>query len=459
MTTEQGPEFEELLLRRQILTPNQIERARREQQQNLLPLASNIFRLGLAEERILVEALAEHFGVPGIELSKCVIDTDVLAMVPVAVARAHQVLPLAKEDGAFKVVGANVCRTDVLDELAFATGCTAVAFTSIRTCIKSVIEAAYTARANGEKLWRGAQATETKPHLEIVQPVSSRPAPSMDFDVPSGAFPAIGADALPLPRRADGKARVLAVDDEDEILLLIEHALSASDIEVLTASRGGEVIDILEAEAPDLILLDAMLPEIHGFELCGQIKRSPRYQHTPVMIISAMASGWNFAQDVQRLYGADGFMAKPFSVVELVRWVEETMERIRNRPRSQASAHASRISKIECKRAAQLLHSGQLDEALATAERAVEANPFDARAHFVLGTVFNAKGETYKAISRYERVAELAPSLFHALKNLAVLYERLGFKAKAVEMWTRALEQSPNDRVRKTIKAHLFALL
>ena len=77
----------------------------------------------------------------------------------------------------------------------------------------------------------------------------------------------------------------------------------------------------------------------------------------------------------------------------------------------------------------------------------------------MLATALSKAGKLYEAISEFERVVELAPNQFHALKNLAVLYERQGFKAKAVEMWMRAMEESPNDAVRKTIKEHLIGAL
>jgi tetratricopeptide (TPR) repeat protein len=73
--------------------------------------------------------------------------------------------------------------------------------------------------------------------------------------------------------------------------------------------------------------------------------------------------------------------------------------------------------------------------------------------------VLQSIGDVYQAISEFERVVELAPAMFGALKNLAALYERQGFRAKAVEMWTRALDHSPSDAVRQTIKAHIIGLL
>ena len=182
-------------------------------------------------------------------------------------------------------------------------------------------------------------------------------------------------------------------------------------------------------------------------------------KHLPVLVVSSMADGWNLGQDVRRLFSADGFMAKPFQVASLVRWVEEALVRTARRERRQELAQAIKGSAYESRRAIGFYENGNLDEALSAARRAVRTDPLDARAHFVLGTVLNAIGETYQAISQYERAANLAPSAFYPLKNLAIVYERQGFTAKAIEMWVRALGHCPSDAVRQTIKAHLVGLL
>ena len=68
-------------------------------------------------------------------------------------------------------------------------------------------------------------------------------------------------------------------------------------MEVIRAMRGREALDALRTSQPDLVLLDAMLPEIHGFEICRQIKQSAQYQHVPVVIISAIYTGGTFIRD------------------------------------------------------------------------------------------------------------------------------------------------------------------
>jgi DNA-binding response OmpR family regulator len=260
------------------------------------------------------------------------------------------------------------------------------------------------------------------------------------------------------PRKGD-KPLVLAVDDELEILDIIDKALSHKGMDVVRATRGREALEKLQAHVPDIVLLDAMLPEIHGFEICHKIKQSQQFKHVPVIIISAIYTGWNFITDIKRIYGADDFMAKPFRVMEMVRKVEETLAKSQVRPRSPEVAQAHKQAELLMKEAADALKAGRIDAAVDAAERSSRADPFDPRTHFILGMALHKAGRIYEAISVYERVVELNPSQFAALKNLAVLYERQGFKAKAVETWMRALEQSPSEPVRQTIKAHLIDLL
>ena len=65
-----------------------------------------------------------------------------------------------------------------------------------------------------------------------------------------------------------------------------------------------------------------MLPEIHGFEICRQLKTSERFRHIPVILVSGVHTGWRFAADVKEKYGADEFIEKPFETSELLRRVE-----------------------------------------------------------------------------------------------------------------------------------------
>lgn len=448
----------ELLIRRGAITRSQLDDALVAQGSSLLPLGSTLIRLGYASEAAVAEALADQFGLPGAILSASSIDAEVLAVIPREVAASHRVLPLAFSGGNALNLGlAKPGEKSLLDEIAFASGRSTLPFVVPRIVLDETIQAAYEARARGEPLWRGPESSHSSPHIEVVQ---APPAPDpIEPEAPVLALDSFPEAPLPTPREEGSRPRVLAVDDEPEILEMIGLALGSRGMEVVKATRGRQALDLLRTRSPDLILLDAMLPEIHGFELCSQIKKSEHYRHIPVIMISAIYTGWNFSQDVRRIYGADDYVEKPFSIKEVAHKVEQMLARAGGRPKAPESEKAQREALRAIKHSIERVQAGDVPAAVAAAELAVGADPFEPKAHFVLASSMNAAGRFYEAISAYERVVELAPDQFSALKNLAVLYERQGFKAKAVEMWMRALENSPTDAVRKTIKAHLVDLL
>ena len=441
-----------------MVSPKTLKEALTAQGASLLPLGSTLIRLGAASEEDVVLALAEQHGVPGVVLSRSTLQCDSMGLVPERIASGHRILPLAVEGATLKVALANPADQVLLDEIAFASGKKTLPFVAVRVLLEDAVRRGYQARGEGAGLCHGSEASHEDVFLEVVQPPAPD-APAMEPELSQGAVDEFPKMPPPRPRADHARPRVLVVDDEEAILDIIDRALSHKGMEVFRATRGREALDQLRATNPDLVLLDAMLPEIHGFEICAQIKRSEQYGHIPVIIISAVYTGWNLIQDVKAMYRADDYMTKPFRVMELVRKVEETLGKAKGRPPSPEQAEVHRTVDDQLRRVGEAVRAGQLEEALQAAQAAVKADPFDARAHFTLGTTLHRAGRVYEAIDEYERVVELAPSQFNALKNLAVLYERQGFKSKAVELWMRALNASPTDAVRDTIKAHLIGLL
>lgn len=413
-----------------------------------------------ATEEKVCRALAEQFGVPAVQLSASTLDTAVLSLIPEAVAAGHRVLPMTTNGDVLNLAIANPSDQSLFDEIAFASGKKTLAFVVPRGILDEAVHLAYRAKASGARVWKGPRSTHETPYVSVVTASQKPPPPpsptiAPELDANLNTFPELPA---PQPRASGEKKRILAVDDEVEILDILDTALSARGFEVLRATRGREALEKLRQYAPDIVLLDAMLPEIHGFEICSQIKHSPHYQHTPVIMISAIYTGWNFIQDVKRIHGADDYIEKPFRIMEVVRRVEEVLAAKAGGGSGMDAAAHQRAAQCMAT-ASEALKKGQIEEGVAAAHRAVREDPFDPRAHFLFATALQRAGKLYEAISEYERVVELAPAQFSALKNLAALYERQGFKAKSVEMWTRALEQSPSDAVRQTIKSHLIGLL
>ncbi len=114
--------------------------------------------------------------------------------------------------------------------------------------------------------------------------------------------------------------RVLAVDDEPHILKLIAFSLRSHGFEVLEASDGLSAVAIAEAEQPDLVLLDVMMPACDGYEACRRIKANPATADIPVFMLTAKAQAAE--QQTGLDAGALDYICKPFTPKDLVATVE-----------------------------------------------------------------------------------------------------------------------------------------
>jgi DNA-binding response OmpR family regulator len=114
--------------------------------------------------------------------------------------------------------------------------------------------------------------------------------------------------------------RVLAVDDEPHILKLIAFSLRAHGFEVLEASDGLSAVSVAEAEHPDLILLDVMMPALDGYEACRRIKANPATADIPIFMLTAKAQAAE--QQTGLDAGAMDYICKPFTPKDLVATVE-----------------------------------------------------------------------------------------------------------------------------------------
>jgi DNA-binding response OmpR family regulator len=262
------------------------------------------------------------------------------------------------------------------------------------------------------------------------------------------------AEEVVITVRAAGRRTILVVDDEPEIRLLVQRSLEKHGFAVETAGDGAEAIAKCEALVPDLVLLDAMLPKVHGFEACRRMKSSPVTRHVPVVMMTAVYRGWRFAEDARDAYGAEDYIEKPFRLDDVLRRIEAVLETTAARPRPNAAAAEPHLT-----RGKELLTASRLPEAQASFEAAVQADPYSAEAHAQLARTLRARGDAYSAMTEFERAAELRPGYLPALRALAALYEEKGFRRKSTETLERALAGARDDATRAAIKADLMALL
>jgi DNA-binding response OmpR family regulator len=118
--------------------------------------------------------------------------------------------------------------------------------------------------------------------------------------------------------------RVLVVDDEPNIVLSLEFLMRRAGFEVQVARSGGEALKALEGEPPDLMLLDVMMPEFDGYEVCERIRANPAWRRTKIVMLTAR--GREAERERGLALGADAYVTKPFSTRELVDQVKRMLE-------------------------------------------------------------------------------------------------------------------------------------
>lgn len=127
-----------------------------------------------------------------------------------------------------------------------------------------------------------------------------------------------------------GMTRILVIEDETDIRQVLEYNLRTAGYEVILAERGREGMLLAREQRPDLILLDLMLPDVAGTEICRAIKIHPSTRATPVVMLTAR--GEEIDRVVGFELGADDYVTKPFSVRELVLRIRAVLRRSETRP-------------------------------------------------------------------------------------------------------------------------------
>jgi DNA-binding response OmpR family regulator len=112
------------------------------------------------------------------------------------------------------------------------------------------------------------------------------------------------------------KPKVLVVDDEPDAVELVAFNLKAAGMEVTTAAEGNEALKKARALLPNLIILDLMLPEVDGIEICKILRRDPKTSGIPIIMLTAKANETDRVVGLE--IGADDYVTKPFSPRELV---------------------------------------------------------------------------------------------------------------------------------------------
>ncbi len=118
--------------------------------------------------------------------------------------------------------------------------------------------------------------------------------------------------------------KILIVDDEPSIIVPVQFLMEQNGYDVMVAFSGEEAMEIIAEKKVDLILLDIMLPVIDGFEVCQRVRENPRWNKIKIILLTALGSDANVEKGLA--LGADAYITKPFSNIEIVDKVKELLE-------------------------------------------------------------------------------------------------------------------------------------
>ncbi|MEE4297071.1 MAG: response regulator [Wenzhouxiangella sp.] len=118
--------------------------------------------------------------------------------------------------------------------------------------------------------------------------------------------------------------KVLLADQDDNLLISLEYVLQRIGLEVIKSRDSGQMVRMAELENPELIIADALMPGLSGFELCQQLRASSICAETPIILLSGRARDTDITK--AKALGADALLIKPFPIQSLIDEVERLTE-------------------------------------------------------------------------------------------------------------------------------------
>jgi two-component system phosphate regulon response regulator PhoB len=216
-------------------------------------------------------------------------------------------------------------------------------------------------------------------------------------------------------------AHILVVDDEPDISALVAYHLAREAYRVRTAANGVEALRAVEAERPDLVVLDLMLPGMPGLEVLGELRRRPETADLPVILLTARREERDRIEGLR--LGADDYVAKPFSAQELVLRVAAVLRRVRQAPPAVLGGKVLRVGPFA------------LDAAAARAEvggRALDLTPTELR---LLEVLMERRGRVQSRRQLLQAVWEVTANIHTRTVDMHVqrLRHKLGEEADWIE--------------------------
>ncbi len=424
------------------------------------------------ELRALVAASLKH-GVPPVDLTAMRLALPELDVMPLEIARRHKALALLSRESSLFVAMADPSDSKAREELEFVCGRKLIAFVADRERLEGVIDRAYEARSRGDVEFDGDNVragtaapspplaaarvaslsktlTGTLPNLLAESASSSRPVRAEGRSVPLP--PTVPAFA---PSTRGGPWSVWVAGSSPSLGAAVE-ALNFLGCAVQVLAAPKVLRAALEGGAPDVVFVEAGASGLVAADVLEALRGASTTQPVPVLVLTATEPSWRVVRDLVSAYGARGavsVLAPPAAFSSrLAAVLDPEGPEGPLAPLPHGAEEALEAS-------TQAYGAGDLPGAIAALERGIAEAPNAFRLHYQVALLHGRTGVADAAIACLERSVALFDGFFPALKNLAVLCERAGFRWRAVDAWERASLVAPDAATRAQIKEHLQSLL
>lgn len=454
-------------------------------------------------------ALSEKHGVPSIDLTTLRLRLEDLAVLPQEVARRHGVLPILVKDEALFLAMSTPDDPRVVEEVEFVSGKKVFAFGCDAEQLASTLDVVYERHAQGDAHWAGARAAPVaalapsipSPAAEgasgrppplpkalksrsatlLHTPPATPPLPTTDGGVgprtgmrpiaripappPTPAVltrsdpplsPSILPSALPPMLSPSGHTVMLVVGHEGDRELL-RAAFSDLGHRVIEHPRLQGALAEVDAQKPDLLVVEAQLPDGHGYTLLEALRQGAAERAVSTLALLPGASTRRVVDDLRSALGVKGVLERPIRAVDVLTRAESVFE-AREEPEAPED-YLSPQAEVSLQSGVEAYQRGDIDAAIRFVEEGLRSAPSSYRLHYHHGLLLGRRGDVHPAVRALEQSLALHDQYFPALRNLAVLYERAGFRRSALEVWERAHAAAPDDATRDSIKARVVSLL
>ncbi|MEN9969714.1 MAG: hypothetical protein RIR94_1921 [Bacteroidota bacterium] len=120
-------------------------------------------------------------------------------------------------------------------------------------------------------------------------------------------------------------SKILIVDDDPNILLSLDYLMRKNGFHVFVARNGAEALELIETEIPELVLLDIMMPDVDGYEICKEVQSKEWSKHIKIIFLSAKSKEADIQKGIE--LGAVAYITKPFSSKQLLAEVQQHLSK------------------------------------------------------------------------------------------------------------------------------------